>query len=265
MKDLCQSPTLSTWVRLSAGRAGHQDFIRSPMMMVSSQDEQPRARVHTGITSGQDVLAGLALQLAERSKIVRQLKETCIKFCIWTIRLFLNLFSWPDLENWSIDELTIGTFWFFLEHFSSYLTGDCLFRPLFLAGNETQVWWFLHTLAPFFFFSSFATTETAHKLQQLCKAQACSWAEGVPSLWAVQWVTHALCRRMYLITCFLCTRKRRVCENRSHVLPNGSEIRGKCWPNGSDNWTYNKVLMFFGVYLIISLVKIWHFLNAMLL
>lgn len=229
MKDLCQSPTLSTWVRLSAGRAGHQDFIRSPMMMVSSQDEQPRARVHTGITSGQDFLAGLALQLAECSKIVRQLKETCIKFCIWTIRLFLNLFSWPDLENWSMHRWANN--WNFL----------VLFRTLFLMFD----WWlsfqtfvlsrkwnsglmisaYPGTPPPFFFF--FATTETAHKLQQLCKAQACSWAEGVPSLWAVQWVTHALCRRMYLITCFLCTRKRRVCENRSHVLPNGSEIRGE--------------------------------------
>lgn len=107
-----------------------------------------------------------------------------------------------------------------------------------------------------FFFPK--TSETAHKLQQLRKTQGCSWAEGVPSVWALGMNDSYSAGTQYLITCFLCTRKRRAYENRSHVLPNDPGNVDQIGQTIELMMKYLCLLVY--VALIISLIKNWHYL-----
>lgn len=97
---------------------------------------------------------------------------------------------------------------------------------------------------------------------KLCKTMpAGSGFEGVPSLWdlgmndSCSLQAHSAC----LITCFLCTRKRRAYENRSCVLlPDGLEISGTVDFSGQLSLFQLQTLAV--CLFIVSRVKIWHYL-----
>lgn len=167
-------------------------------------------------------------------------------------------------------DLTIGIFVYILEPFTSSVRLWWLYFQTFVLSRKWNLGLIIYVyLGTCCLLLSFKISDTAHKVQQLCKTQACCWAEGVPvtlGCWN-EWLMLSAGPEK-LITCFLCTRKRRAYENRSHVpakwiwSKNGNvDLRGQTIK------LLTKYLLCFLVYitLIISLIRIWHCLNAVLL